>query len=72
MEAGRSSRCPSLGCSTLGAEHELIGEDSNEICLGSLGIVLPLLEFDLPLYIEVGWVHGGSGEFSLSSIYAGV
>jgi len=40
------------------------------ICLGSS--FPPLLVFDLPLYSEVGWVHGGLGEFSLWSICAGV
>jgi hypothetical protein len=30
------------------------------------------LRFDLPLYIEVGRVHGGLGEFSLWSMCAGV
>jgi hypothetical protein len=43
------------------------------IYLGSLGIVLPpTLGSDLPLYIEVGRVHGGLGEFSLWYTCAGV
>jgi hypothetical protein len=42
---GRSSRCPSLGCSTLGAKLEWNIMDANDL----RGIVLPLLGSDLPL-----------------------
>jgi hypothetical protein len=33
------------------------------------GIMLSTLGSDLPLYIEVGWVHGCLGKFSLWSTY---
>jgi hypothetical protein len=42
------------------------------IRLGSLGNRPPPLGSDLPLYIEVGQVHGGLGELSLWSTCAGV
>jgi hypothetical protein len=61
----RSSWCISLGCSALSSELEWNGEDLNGLC----GIVLPLLRSDLPLYIEVGWVHGGLGELCLWSTW---
>jgi hypothetical protein len=41
----RNSRCPSLGCSALGAELEWNGENSNDLS----GIVLTLLGSNLPL-----------------------
>jgi hypothetical protein len=54
----RSSWCPSLGCSTLGAELEQNGEDANDLDR----IVLPLLGSDLSLIYRdrLGtWQFGG-------------
>jgi hypothetical protein len=41
------------------------------IYLGSLGNRPPPLGFDLPLYIEVGRVHGGLEELSLLALKRG-
>jgi hypothetical protein len=64
----RGSRCPFLGCFALDAERELNGEDSNDM----FGILLPLLGSNLPLYIEIGRVHGSLGELSQWSTCARV
>jgi hypothetical protein len=64
----RSSRCPSLGCSTLGAELEWNSEDSNDL----RGSSFPSYDLTSPLYIEVGRVHGDLGELCLWSTCAGV
>ena len=44
----RSSRCPSLGCSALGAEQERMDEEWNDLSQ----IVLPPLGSDLTPYIS--------------------
>jgi hypothetical protein len=66
MEARGSSQYSSRGGSALGAELELFGEDKNDVWNP------PPLGSDLPLYIKVGRVHGGLGEFSLWSTCTGV
>jgi hypothetical protein len=45
---------------------ELIGEDLNDLFWSEIH-PLPSMRSDLPLYIEVGWIHGGLGELSLWS-----
>jgi hypothetical protein len=61
----RSSRCPSLGCSALGTEHELNGEGSNDLSWNRptlSRIILPLLGSDLSLIYRGRsgtWQFGG-------------
>jgi hypothetical protein len=65
----RSSRCLSLGCSTLGAKQEsMVGEEWNDLSR----IVLPLLDLTLPLIYRDRSGTWWFGVFSLWSICAGV
>ena len=66
MEVGRSSRYFSLGGSALGVVLKLSEEDSNDLSRIALDSSsgfhpLPPLGSNLPLYTEVGQVHGGLG-----------